>query len=155
MALGITGAFIRTAVYNFVLFIPAVLLVRHLGGGLVALAVCWSVSRYFIALTTLQAVRHKVDLGVREMVKPLTALVAAMIVSCVVMAETNHLLRYVRLPIQFVVAGFAGTLVYFLAVWFLEPSTLIDAWNMARRRHGDGQTIPPSEVNAGGDLGGN
>jgi O-antigen/teichoic acid export membrane protein len=133
MALGISTSFVRSAVLNLIFFLPAVLIVRHLGGGMVALAVCWSASRYLIALATLQAARRKLEFGLRDIGRPVAAIAGAMAASIGVMYAIRTVM-HARLPVQFVVESVAGTLVYFAAVWVLEPGTVRDTWRMARGR---------------------
>jgi O-antigen/teichoic acid export membrane protein len=149
MALGISKSFIRSAVLNLVLFIPAALIVRQLGGGLVGLATCWSVSRYLIALTTIDAVQRKIRFGLRDIARPLAALFGAGVAACAAMIAIRLPLGQLRLPIQFAIIGFIGSIVYMAGVWFLEPSTVRDAMNMARGRAAGENPQPLEETLVG------
>ena len=149
MALGISKSFILSAVLNLVLFIPAALIVRQLGGGLVGLAMCWSVSRYLIALTTIDAVQRKIRFGLRDIARPLAALFVAGVAACAAMIAIRLPLGQLRLPIQFAIIGFLGSIVYMFGVWFLEPSTVRDAMNMARGRAAGENPQPLEETLVG------
>jgi O-antigen/teichoic acid export membrane protein len=146
MALGISTSFVRSAVLNLVFFIPAVFIMKHFGGGMIGLAICWSVSRYFIALTTLAAVRRKLEFGLRDVAKPLAALAAAMFASCGIMYVIRQSLHAHSLLVEMAVSGIAGSLVYITAVRYLEPGTLRDARNMARGRSAAEIPQPMEEV---------
>lgn len=135
MALGISKLMVRSAIINLLLFIPASLIVRHLGGGLVGLAMCWTVSRYLISLATLHAVTGRMQSGISKLAKPLTALIGSGILSAAAMVATRIVLGHrARLPVQLVIVGTVGLIVYTAAVWLTEPNTILDAVKMARGR---------------------
>jgi O-antigen/teichoic acid export membrane protein len=132
MALGVTKIMVRSAVINLVLFIPASLVVRHFGGGLLGLAVCWSASRYLLSLATVQAASRQLHTGVLDLWKPLTGLLGAALLSAAAMVAVRTVAGHLPLIVQFLAAGFIGLVIYTAAVWQLEPATLKDSINMAR-----------------------
>jgi O-antigen/teichoic acid export membrane protein len=134
MAMGITKSFVKASVLNLCIFIPAALLVRHWGGGLLELAVCWSVSRYLIALTTLQAATSRLGAGLRDIWRPLSGLIGSATAAAAIMLAVRTLGEHVhvRLPIQLAVSGSIGVIVYIGSVWLLEANTIADAMRMAR-----------------------
>jgi O-antigen/teichoic acid export membrane protein len=134
MAMGITKSFLRASVINLVIFIPTALLVAHLGGGLLALAACWSASRYLLALTTMDAVTRRLQTGLTQIAKPLAGLAGSGIAATAAMFAVRHLTAHVPLLFSFVFAGGIGSIVYLGSAWVLEPETVKDTWTMARGR---------------------
>ena len=132
MAMGTSRLMVRTAVVNLILFIPASLLVRHLGGGLVGLAICWSVSRYLISLATLQAATLRLGTGLGKIWKPLIGLIGSGTASTAAMLAAQTQLKHVCLPVEFLVCGVIGVIVYIGGVWLLEPGTVLDTVKLAR-----------------------
>jgi FkbM family methyltransferase len=132
MAMGVSKSFMKASLINLIVFVPAAFLVRYSGGGLMALAICWSASRYFLALTTLQLVTPRLGAGLGAIAKPLAGLTASAVASAGAMVLIRELSPHVRLPIQFVFCGFVGTVVFAGAVWIWERDTVLDAWKMAR-----------------------
>jgi O-antigen/teichoic acid export membrane protein len=132
MAVGMSKLLVRSAAINLVLFIPASLIIRHLGGGLIGLAICWTISRYLISLATLEAVTRHMHLGAGLLIKPLGALFISGVLSSATMVTARMLCHGIRLPIQLVLVGTIGLIVYVVAVWLAEPNTILDAIKMAR-----------------------
>jgi O-antigen/teichoic acid export membrane protein len=143
MAMGISKSFARAAILNLFLFIPAALLVRHFGGGILDLVICWSASRYFMALTMLQPATRQLGAGLRSIWRPMSGLIGSAIVASAAMLAIRALLQHYPFVIQLVVSASVGSIVYTAAVWLLEKDTIQFAIKMAR---GGGQANTASTV---------
>jgi hypothetical protein len=142
MALGVSKIMVRTAILNLVLFIPASLVVRHFGGGLLGLAICWSASRYLLGLSILFGVIRRLNEGMSYILKPLMGLIGSTIAASAAMMAVRVIAGQFSFLIQLVAAGLVGVIVYFGSVWLLEPNTMRDSLNMARGRENTGADGP-------------
>jgi hypothetical protein len=143
LALGTTKSLLKVSAANLVVFVPMAYLSRR--WGMEGFAVCWSASRYFIALAVLAAATRQIQTGLRIVWKELALLTLVTAASVGAMGFVKHFWPTATystptLLVRFVAVGTMGTLVYIALLWLLLSDSVKSALRTAR---GGGPTQSP------------
>lgn len=130
MSMGNNKPMLTTSILNICIFIPAVFLAKR--WGLSGLAVCWTGSRYLIALTLIAAAAKPIATGLWTLRSELQRLTIATVISAVTMVGINRVLNdHAPAIVQLCVAGSVGLAIYYCIVRWLLSAPLAYAVQMA------------------------
>ncbi|MGD0462319.1 MAG: oligosaccharide flippase family protein [Tepidisphaeraceae bacterium] len=131
LALGIGASVFKASAMNLAVFIPILLVARR--WELVGLAVCWSVTRYFLAGAILRAGTKRIAVGLASVWRELARLVFCALVSCASMFAVLRVMPpHLHLAFGLIISGAVGTFVYGALVLLIEREALAYAIRIAR-----------------------
>jgi O-antigen/teichoic acid export membrane protein len=131
LAMGMGKTIFRASAWNLVLFIPIIFIARPTG--LVGLAVCWTVSRYFIALSVLRDPSAKIGTNLLAVFRQLLGLgIAAVLSGGAMLLAREEILIHGHGLIRLVIVCAIGTAVFSLAAFLTDRDTVLYALRMTR-----------------------
>jgi hypothetical protein len=136
--------FLRVILINLLVFIPVIVIARP--WGLVGLAVCWSISRYFIGISSLTGITGRIGAQLHTLWRQWIGQAMAAALSAAGMLAVRHwTVVHLRPFVSLSVVCSLGIIIYGLAALVTERDTILYAMRMARGSKSPGEPAETSE----------
>ena len=147
LALKRANTIFRASAWNLVLFIPIVFIARPTG--LLGLAFCWAISRYFIAFSVLRDPARQIGVNLRNVFRQMLPLLAAAALSSILMIlARRYVFEHSQELVRLTCVCCIGTAVFALVAWLVDRETIVDVYRLAHspRDGGTASTSPAAST---------